>query len=58
MNMKSLLVFLSLSATSLGAVADDTADAALGGGIGGAIGAAIGNEVGPQTEGCGGSRLP
>ncbi|MCG7198753.1 hypothetical protein MD273_03335 [Marinobacter pelagius] len=46
MNMKSLLVFLSLSATSLGAVADDTADAALGGGIGGAIGAAIGNEVG------------
>ena len=46
MNMKSLLVFVSLSATSLGAVADDTADAALGGGIGGAIGAAIGNEVG------------
>ncbi|WP_323751447.1 glycine zipper domain-containing protein [Marinobacter sp.] len=46
MNMKSLLVFLSLSAASLGAVADDTADAALGGGIGGAIGAAIGNEVG------------
>ena len=46
MKMKSLLVFLSLSATSLGAVADDTADAALGGGIGGAIGAAIGNEVG------------
>lgn len=45
MNMKSLLVFLSLSAASLGAVADDTADAALGGGIGGAIGAAIGNEV-------------
>nr|WP_324197262.1 glycine zipper domain-containing protein [Marinobacter sp. CA1] len=31
---------------SLGAVADDTVDAALGGGIGGAIGAAIGNEVG------------
>lgn len=46
MNMKSLLVFLSLSATSLGAVAGDTADAALGGGVGGAIGAAIGNEVG------------
>jgi hypothetical protein len=46
MNMKPLLVFLSLSATSLGAVADDTADAALGGGIGGALGAAIGNEVG------------
>lgn len=46
MKMKSLLVFLSLSATSLGAVADDTADAALGGGIGGAIGAALGNEVG------------
>ncbi|MEE2762203.1 MAG: glycine zipper domain-containing protein [Pseudomonadota bacterium] len=46
MKMKSLLVFLSLSVTSLGAVADDTADAALGGGIGGAIGAAIGNEVG------------
>ena len=46
MNMKSLLVFLSLSATSLGAVAGDTADAALGGGIGGALGAAIGNEVG------------
>lgn len=46
MKMKSLLVFLSLSATSVGAVADDTADAALGGGIGGAIGAAIGNDVG------------
>ena len=46
MNMKSLLVFLSLSATSLGAVAGDTAEAALGGGIGGALGAAIGNEVG------------
>ena len=46
MKMKSLLVFLSLSVSSLGAVADDTADAALGGGLGGAIGAAIGNEVG------------
>ncbi|GAB5477663.1 MAG: hypothetical protein Marn2KO_11300 [Marinobacter nauticus] len=46
MNMKPLLVFLSLSATSLGAVAGDIADAALGGGIGGALGAAIGNEVG------------
>ena len=46
MKMKSLLVLLSLSATSLGAVAGDTADAALGGGIGGAMGAAIGNEVG------------
>ena len=46
MKMRSLLVFLSLSATSLGTFADDTADAALGGGIGGAIGAAIGNEVG------------
>ena len=49
MKMKSLLVFLSLSATSLGAVAGDTADAALGGGIGGAIGAAIGNEVGGRA---------
>ncbi len=46
MKMKSLLVFLALSTTSMVAVAGDTADAAIGGGIGGAIGAAIGNEVG------------
>lgn len=46
MKLKSLLVVLSLSATPLGVIADDTADAALGGGIGGAIGAAVGNEVG------------
>ena len=46
MKMKSLLVILSLSVTPLGAMADDTADAAIGGGLGGAIGAAIGNEVG------------
>lgn len=46
MKMKSLLIFLSLSVTPLGAVADDAADAALGGAIGGAIGAVIGIEVG------------